>query len=305
LQSKGNGSNYYPYGESKSSTAGDDREGFATYTRDEKSGLDYADQRWYASGVGRFLTPDPYMAERGGGHSLLRPSSFGRYAYVEGNPASYFDPLGLMIAKPQEGPPPNQPSNGDRIVLGDGMAEPVADNTEGSPSGSRVASAGRIIGTSNVKEILQGVLKGCSGMNSSLIRNLERTLERSRIVDARTGIGADYRLAELTNDSKWGATKLGEYLHESFSGTNARAATLITTGRRTTNVIALMDPFFDPTTTDQIQRIVGIHELLHSYTHIQGHGALARHLGITLTENDDDQDASKAINNWIKDKCKL
>jgi RHS repeat-associated protein len=135
LQSKGNGSNYYPYGESKSSTAGDDREGFATYTRDEKSGLDYADQRWYASGVGRFTSPDPYMAERGGGHSLLRPSSFGRYAYVEGNPASYFDPLGLMIAKPQEGPPPNQPSNGDRSVLGDGMAETVDDNEEWGQGG--------------------------------------------------------------------------------------------------------------------------------------------------------------------------
>jgi len=102
LQSKGNGSNYYPYGESKTSTAGDDREGFATYTRDEKSGLDYADQRWYASGVGRFGSPDPYMAEQFGGTNVSRPSSWSMYTYVESDPISYLDPLGLMRAKPND-----------------------------------------------------------------------------------------------------------------------------------------------------------------------------------------------------------
>ena len=63
LQSKGNGSNYYPYGESKSAAAGDDREGFATYTRDGGTGLDYADQRYYASGLGRFGSVDPGVGE--------------------------------------------------------------------------------------------------------------------------------------------------------------------------------------------------------------------------------------------------
>ncbi|MCX6612097.1 MAG: RHS repeat-associated core domain-containing protein, partial [Acidobacteria bacterium] len=91
LQSKGNGSNYYPYGESKTSTAGDDREGFATYTRDEKSGLDYADQRWYASGVGRFTSVDPFR----GSTNLALPATWNKYSYVEGSPAQYFDPLGL------------------------------------------------------------------------------------------------------------------------------------------------------------------------------------------------------------------
>ncbi|MCX6614254.1 MAG: RHS repeat-associated core domain-containing protein, partial [Acidobacteria bacterium] len=91
LQSKGNGSNYYPYGESKTSTAGDDREGFATYTRDEKSGLDYADQRWYASGVGRFGTPDPFSASG----SPNDPGSLNRYAYVSGDPTNFNDPEGL------------------------------------------------------------------------------------------------------------------------------------------------------------------------------------------------------------------
>jgi len=140
LQSKGNGSNYYPYGESKTSTAGDDREGFATYTRDEKSGLDYADQRWYASGVGRFTTPDPYMADAGGAFALTRPSSWGKYGYVEANPISYFDPAGLMINKPPEAPStPMGPST--RNVLGDGVAEPEQENQEGKGGGPLVWDA--------------------------------------------------------------------------------------------------------------------------------------------------------------------
>jgi RHS repeat-associated protein len=98
LQSKGNGSNYYPYGESKTSTSGDDREGFATYTRDEKSGLDYADQRWYASGVGRFTSPDPYFAAA----PTTVPDNWNRYTYVGNSPTNFNDPNGLF-AVPAEG----------------------------------------------------------------------------------------------------------------------------------------------------------------------------------------------------------
>ena len=42
------GARFYPYGEEITST-GNDREKFATYTRDSYTGLDYAGQRYYAS----------------------------------------------------------------------------------------------------------------------------------------------------------------------------------------------------------------------------------------------------------------
>jgi len=93
LQSKGDGSRFYPYGESKTGVAGDDREQFATYTRDGRSGLDYADQRWYASGVGRFVTPDPFA----GSFGPKSPSSANRYHYADDDPANYFDPSGLFL----------------------------------------------------------------------------------------------------------------------------------------------------------------------------------------------------------------
>jgi len=137
LQSKGNGSNYYPYGESKTSTAGDDREGFATYTRDEKSGLDYADQRWYASGVGRFSSPDPYQASAGPSD----PASWNRFTYVRGEPIGRYDPTGLADCVPtqpcsitvtdQAPPPPAIPSGPGGVNAPSLMLPPPG---EGAPT---------------------------------------------------------------------------------------------------------------------------------------------------------------------------
>jgi RHS repeat-associated protein len=87
LHSKGDGSKFYPYGESRTSAAGDDREQFATYTRDQGTGLDYADQRWYASGLGRFLSVDPVIFPSGDDW-LLHPSPFG---YAASSPVNAID----------------------------------------------------------------------------------------------------------------------------------------------------------------------------------------------------------------------
>ena len=80
---------FYPYGEEITSTA-NDREKFATYTRDSYTGFDYADQRFYASSYGRFNTADPYQAKAG----LSNPGSWNRYSYVLGDPINNKDPNG-------------------------------------------------------------------------------------------------------------------------------------------------------------------------------------------------------------------
>ena len=48
--------NYYPFGEEIGSTANNEYKFASTY-RDSTTGLDYAINRYYASGMGRFLTP--------------------------------------------------------------------------------------------------------------------------------------------------------------------------------------------------------------------------------------------------------
>ena len=87
----GNGErfNYLPYGEERTPTA-DDREKFGTYFRDS-IGVDYADQRYYDWGIGRFMTPDP------GGVATAdprNPGSWNRYGYVNGDPVNFNDPTG-------------------------------------------------------------------------------------------------------------------------------------------------------------------------------------------------------------------
>jgi RHS repeat-associated protein len=87
--------NYYPFGEEIGSTANDQFKFASTY-RDSATGLDYAVNRYYASGTARFLTPDPYQAS--GGPAV--PQNWNRYAYVHNDPINYLDPVGLQEADP-------------------------------------------------------------------------------------------------------------------------------------------------------------------------------------------------------------
>lgn len=82
--------NYYPYGQERTATT-NGKDKFGTYWRDALTGLDYAQQRYYSAGVGRFLSADPSTAWGGVGNS----SSWNRYAYVEGDPVNFNDPSGL------------------------------------------------------------------------------------------------------------------------------------------------------------------------------------------------------------------
>jgi RHS repeat-associated protein len=71
-------------------------EKLATYEPDGTTGLDYADQRHYQPGAGRFMTADPYLASGG----VESPGSWNRYAYVEGDPVNFIDRRGLFRDTP-------------------------------------------------------------------------------------------------------------------------------------------------------------------------------------------------------------
>jgi RHS repeat-associated protein len=82
---------YFPYGDEPATTT-QDRPKFATYYRDATTALDYAQQRYYASTIGRFTTADPYQASGG----PADPQSWNRYPYVQNDPVNYYDPEGLF-----------------------------------------------------------------------------------------------------------------------------------------------------------------------------------------------------------------
>ena len=80
-----------PFGDGAPNCTSPTEQFFTGYARDTETGNDYAQARYYASGMGRFLTPDPYD----GSYDINNPQSFDRYAYVNANPLGFVDPSGL------------------------------------------------------------------------------------------------------------------------------------------------------------------------------------------------------------------
>jgi RHS repeat-associated protein len=90
---------YFPYGEEIGTATAGNVDKFGTYHRDQTTGLDYADQRYFTSALGgRFLTADPYEAS-----GCAKTMGSNRFAYANGDPIFYNDPRGLY-ANPVFGP---------------------------------------------------------------------------------------------------------------------------------------------------------------------------------------------------------
>jgi RHS repeat-associated protein len=68
------------------------RKQYTGYERDEESGLDYAQARYYNPAHGRFTSVDPLTASA----SIRNPQTFNRYAYALNSPYKFTDPLGLI-----------------------------------------------------------------------------------------------------------------------------------------------------------------------------------------------------------------
>jgi RHS repeat-associated protein len=68
------------------------RKQYTGYERDDESGLDYAQARYYNSAHGRFTSVDPLTASA----TIRNPQTFNRYSYVLNSPYKFVDPLGLI-----------------------------------------------------------------------------------------------------------------------------------------------------------------------------------------------------------------
>lgn len=72
----------------------DVRKRFTGYERDDESGLDFAQARYYNSMHGRFTSVDPLTASA----DVRNPQTFNRYVYVLNSPYKFTDPLGLIAS---------------------------------------------------------------------------------------------------------------------------------------------------------------------------------------------------------------
>jgi len=87
---------YYPYGNQRSSSGTPPLRVFALHDVDEATELVYMGNRWYAPGIGRFLTPDPlylYKPERSDGSTVR----LHLYTYAGNSPLDRVDPAGLSF----------------------------------------------------------------------------------------------------------------------------------------------------------------------------------------------------------------
>ena len=68
------------------------RKGYTGYEKDDESGLEFAQARYYNTTHGRFTSVDPLTASA----NVKNPQTFNRYSYVLNSPYKYTDPLGLI-----------------------------------------------------------------------------------------------------------------------------------------------------------------------------------------------------------------
>lgn len=90
---------------------------FTSYERDSQTGTDYALNRSYSFGVGRFQSADPFQQSK----DASAPQSWNRYGYVMNAPADFIDPMGLMLGFPNQadscgGGDPVDNGNDDNLI---------------------------------------------------------------------------------------------------------------------------------------------------------------------------------------------
>jgi RHS repeat-associated protein len=91
---------HLPFGETWYETGTPDKWKFTGYERDaSESGLDYAMNRMYSSGYGRFPTPDLLAG------AIENPETLDRYSYSGSDPVNLIDPTGLNQVKLLAPPP--------------------------------------------------------------------------------------------------------------------------------------------------------------------------------------------------------
>jgi RHS repeat-associated protein len=97
-----------------SGTPSNPREKFATYERDDETGLDFAQARYYQSRLGRFTSVDPVLLTE---ERLVDPQRINLYAYVRNSPLSHTDPVGKDILVIENGPTKGNPVGHTAIAI--------------------------------------------------------------------------------------------------------------------------------------------------------------------------------------------
>ena len=293
-QQNGGAMSFFPYGEDRGTVQPNDSLKFATYTRDSATGLDYADQRYYANNFGRLMSPDPYQASAGANN----PGSWNRYSYVQGDPINYGNPQGLLIVIEDFGgwdEPGGQTTQvwgmggGDcafGLLYGEDLTPCVPFATEFSPlpNGSGVGGGagensedigGKPVSQKDRQRDLIWVGKGLQALKSfTASADCQKDLDKLGLTSAQVdSLAAGTRLVDVNS--------LTASLQAQFdSGMDLTAVSL------TNNFIVYnQNNFWQPDYSDTLGSI--LHEIIHlSNISKWSDAAVASALGVKITKTD-------------------
>jgi RHS repeat-associated protein len=88
------------------------RQRFTGYQKDDETGLDFAEARYYNDAHGRFTAVDPLLAS---GKSV-NPQTFNRYVYSMNRPLLLTDPTGMQTGSKVKREPKLTVTIGDRMA---------------------------------------------------------------------------------------------------------------------------------------------------------------------------------------------
>jgi RHS repeat-associated protein len=194
---------YFPYGEERTISP-NDTEKFGTYTRDS-SGQDYADQRYYGVGTGRFWSVDPKGMNAA---DSSNPTSWNPYAYVNGDPISFGDPTGEDVICG-----PGMVWDGEGCTLGSGGA--TYANSPFSPS---VTQSSIDVASGEMSYVLGTVVPGYFSSATSSDPNLQQIVFPNGAISAIIKYGpiAPSTLSGVVSAVTSAATYLPQQFYSGF-----------------------------------------------------------------------------------------
>ncbi|MBI3621122.1 MAG: RHS repeat-associated core domain-containing protein [Nitrospirae bacterium] len=149
---------YEPYGKIRASTSTVDvHHKFTGQERDDSTGLDFFQARYYSPGMHRFISPDSIVP------SYADPQSLNRYSYVRNNPVLYTDPSGHIFGID------------DAIIIATVVAMAKAAVVSAAISATVnvavAAATGGDIGKAAVSGAISGAILGPTGVGAGMVTN--------------------------------------------------------------------------------------------------------------------------------------
>jgi RHS repeat-associated protein len=281
--------NYYPFGEEIGSTANNEYKFASTY-RDSSTGLDYAVNRYHASGMGRFLTPDYYTRSA----SADSPQTFNRYNYAGNDPVNMTDPDGLFVKNVPPTPPDPGTREGAEIEGPRGEGQPPEGGGGRLNKQTLVNGADALMSKADCGNFITGTLQKAFLVANEVstadqLGQYEREIyDQISATPVRSALGsADFNDAGVAKTETSGGktfTILAE-AHFSASGTSS---------------IAFYNAFFDQGSTARYQTT--IHEGMHLFWGLTD-AQFAKAAG-TYRDGMSSLEASEAWNGELKKNCK-